>query len=248
MSYFLLPSPQRQQKLYLTLRTLRARAKRAVKQYEKYVIKLTNQCTKVANWHVFYATLGLILRLKVLPAGECLIRWIGYIFLEHQVKEEKQRFGLENKDPRGTGLFIVKMLVNAGVSYDDRISGCPIQSVPVMNLVAFPLHDVENRTVHMAVFLTMGPGRKHIDMTFNRLENPGFLGIDRMLDKKIRAALEGLGFAFIDPGLLVKLLQQLSIFAGQLPDKYSFFVPAFPLDLGLLLRIHCSPFSLLAII
>lgn len=129
------------------------------------------------------------------------------------MEEKKQGFCLEDKHARWMGLIIVEMLVNTSISNNGGISSFPIIANPVMNLMSSTFQDVEDRAVHVAMFLAAGARGEYIYMALDSLRDSGLLRVNGMLDKQVWAPLERYRLAFINPWLLQEVLQKFCIFA-----------------------------------
>ena len=81
--------------------------------------------------------------------------------------------------------------MHAAVLDEHAIAGFPVDAPLVMDIVAAPLEDVENRAVHVATFLAVGSGRITFDVRFDRLRDGGGVRTDDMLAINLRASFPG---------------------------------------------------------
>src|SRR5581483_7624047 len=120
------------------------------------------------------------------------------------------------------------MLMHAAVLHDHDVAGFPRDVLPVVDVVAVPLDDEEDRAVQMAVLLAVSARRIDLDMGFYRLCDVGVLRADDVLAVKLGAAFPRRFVGWVDARLLHQRFVEFAVGARQFADENALFRPAIP--------------------
>ncbi len=118
--------------------------------------------------------------------------------------------------------------MNATVLDDQRVTGIPVDPPSVMYVVSLAFQNVENGTVHVAVFLPVTTRRINVDVSFDRLCNLHGLRIDHFLAEVLRTAFPFHVTRVIDPGLREELLFQFPVSTFQSTYESPLLRPSLP--------------------
>ena len=97
----------------------------------------------------------------MLMAGHRFLRLFFDDLLHDEVHKQVKRFRFDDEGPGRPVRVVIEMLVDTGILNNDQISGLPVVSDAVMDLVALSVQDVKDGLIHMAVLVRLSARGEH---------------------------------------------------------------------------------------
>ena len=128
--------------------------------------------------------------------------------------------------------IIVEVLMYATVLNDHCITGFPIYTLAIMNIVASAFQNIKDGAIQMAMLLAVRAWGVDFDMGLNGLSHLSMLRANDMFTVKARPAFPGCIARLVDTGLINQLFVETIISTLNCSNKHPFLCPAIPVSAG----------------